>query len=136
MSSASLLGLGSGTARGGTPSARVAVYKVCWSNHKRSCLDEDVLAAFDDAISDGVDIISMSLGSNVASNYFKDPNAIGAFHAMRRGILTSNSAGNEGPGLFTMSTFAPWLLSVAATTIDRKFSTKLQLGNGLVFEVI
>ncbi|XAR60011.1 Cucumisin [Bertholletia excelsa] len=55
---ASLFGLGLGTARGGVPSARIAVYKVCWSDR---CSDTDVLAAFEDAIADGVDIISISV---------------------------------------------------------------------------
>lgn len=131
---ASFLGLGEGIARGGVPSARIAVYKPCWSDE--GCLQADVLAAFDAAISDGVDIISVSLGSRShAVPYFRDPIAIGAFHAMKKGILTSASAGNKGPGLQTLSNFAPWLLSVGAATMDRKFSTKVQLDNGMVFEV-
>ncbi|KAF9613955.1 hypothetical protein IFM89_014020 [Coptis chinensis] len=50
------------------------------------------LAAFDDAIADRVNVISVSLGSEEPQEYFKDPIAIGSFHAMRKGILTSNSA--------------------------------------------
>ncbi|KAF2318940.1 hypothetical protein GH714_011909 [Hevea brasiliensis] len=73
---ASLYGLGIGTARGGVPSARIAVYKVCWSD---GCWDADILAAFDDAIADGVDIISVSLGGSTPLDYFKDSTAIGAF---------------------------------------------------------
>ena len=57
VSMASQLGYGLGTARGGVPSARIAVYKICWSL-ELFCDDADVLAAFDDAIADGVDIIS------------------------------------------------------------------------------
>ncbi|RZC76275.1 hypothetical protein C5167_000406 [Papaver somniferum] len=53
----SLFGIASGTARGGMPSARLAIYKTCWFV---ACTDADNLAAFDDAISDGVDIISIS----------------------------------------------------------------------------
>ena len=49
---ASMLGLAKGTARGGAISARIAVYKVCWFD---GCDDADILAAFDDAIADGVD---------------------------------------------------------------------------------
>ena len=56
---ASLMGFGLGTARGGVASARIAVYKICWSD---GCFDADILAAFDDAIADGVDIISISVG--------------------------------------------------------------------------
>ncbi|EXC19364.1 hypothetical protein L484_010381 [Morus notabilis] len=124
---ANMLGLGSGTARGGVPSARIAVYKICWFD---GCFDADILAAFDDAISDGVDIISLSVGGFSPFDYFNDSIAIGAFHAMKKGILTSNSAGNSGPGPATISNFSPWSLSVGASTIDRKFLTKVKLGNG------
>ena len=132
---ASLNGLGLGTARGGVPSARIAVYKVCWSD---GCYDADILAAFDDAIADGVDILSVSIGAlsgSPPSDYFSDSIAIGAFHAMKNGILTSASAGNDGPNLATVSNFAPWILTVAASTIDRKFLTNVRLGNKMDFQV-
>lgn len=38
--------------------------------------------------------------------------------------------------LNTMSSYAPWLLSVAASTIDRKFFTRVQLGDGTIYQVI
>ncbi|XP_051129829.1 cucumisin-like [Andrographis paniculata] len=126
---ASYFGLAEGVARGGVPNARIAVYKVCWAF---GCGSADILKAFDDAIADGVDIISVSLGSSYPSDYFDDPIAIGSFHAMKKGILTSNSAGNSGPYPVTVSNFAPWTLTVAASTIDRKFVARLQLGNGLI----
>uniref|UniRef100_A0A7N2MF69 Peptidase S8/S53 domain-containing protein n=1 Tax=Quercus lobata TaxID=97700 RepID=A0A7N2MF69_QUELO len=110
---ASVQGLGLGTARGGFPSARIAVYKVCFGG----CYDADILVAFDDAIADGVDIISVSLGGS-AKSYFTDTVAIGAFHAMRNGILTSTSIGNGGPDLGSISNFSPWSLSVAVSTTD------------------
>ncbi|KAL2525806.1 Subtilisin-like serine endopeptidase family protein [Abeliophyllum distichum] len=128
---ASLLGLGAGTARGGVPSARIAVYKICWSD---GCSDADILAAFDDAISDGVDIISLSVGGFFPSDYLDDPIAIGAFHSMKNGILTSNSAGNSGPDPESITNFSPWSLSVAASVIDRKFLAQVQLGNNETYE--
>ncbi|KAG5616136.1 hypothetical protein H5410_015960 [Solanum commersonii] len=131
VSNASLYGLGSGIARGGVPSARIAVYKICWSD---SCYDADILAAFDDAIADGVDIISLSVGGSSSYQYFEDSIAIGAFHSMKNGILTSNSAGNSGPDPQTVTNLLPWSLSVAASTIDRRFVTDVQLGNGEVYE--
>ncbi|XP_050210190.2 cucumisin-like [Mercurialis annua] len=130
VSSASLLGLGLGTARGGVPSARIAVYKICWSD---GCSDADILAAFDDAIADGVDVISLSVGG-WPTDYFEDSIAIGAFHSMKNGILTSNSAGNSGPDPGSVSNCSPWSLSVAASTIDRKFMTPVKLGNGAVYQ--
>lgn len=132
VSKASLSGLGEGTARGGVPSARLAVYKICWSD---GCFDADILAGFDDAIADGVDIISISVGGSFALNYFDDPIAIGAFHAMRMGILTSNSAGNSGPVAASITNFSPWSLSVAASLINRKFLADVRLGNGATFGV-
>lgn len=132
VSRASLYGFRTGTARGGVPSARIAVYKICWFD---GCADEDILAAFDDAIADGVDIISLSVGGFFGSDYFQDSIAIGAFHSMKKGILTSNSAGNGGPYYGSVVNFSPWSLSVGASTIDRKFETKVKLGNGKVFTV-
>ncbi|XP_047331709.1 cucumisin-like [Impatiens glandulifera] len=131
VTSASFSGLASGTARGGVPSSRIAVYKVCWSD---GCSDADILAAFDDAINDGVDIISISIGFKVPRPYLIDSIAIGSFHAMRKGILTSMSAGNSGPGTGTVFNVSPWALSVAASTIDRKFLTNLNLGNTATFQ--
>ncbi|XP_048139954.1 cucumisin-like [Rhodamnia argentea] len=131
VSGTSLFGLGSGTARGGVPSARIAVYKVCWAD---GCYDADILAAFDDAIADSVDIISISISPFVAGNYFENSIAIGSFHAMKHGILTSAAAGNSGPKPATTTNFSPWFLSVAASTIDRKFVNKVLLGNGKSYE--
>ncbi|XP_010543901.1 PREDICTED: subtilisin-like protease SBT4.15 [Tarenaya hassleriana] len=127
VSAASFYGIANGTARGGVPSARIAAYKVCWED---GCSDMDLLAAFDEAIWDGVDIISVSIGG-ASSTYFQDPIAIGAFHAMKKGILTSCSAGNNGPDLFTVANSAPWIMTVAASSLDRKFQTLVKLGNGL-----
>nr|AEM42989.1 cucumisin [Siraitia grosvenorii] len=131
VSQASLYGLGVGTARGGVPPARIAVYKICWSD---GCSDADILAAFDDAIADGVDIISLSVGGKVPQPYLYNSIAIGSFHAMKRGILTSNSAGNNGPKSFTVTSLSPWLPTVAASSSDRKFVTQVLLGNGNTYQ--
>ncbi|KAF5207449.1 Subtilisin-like protease SBT4.6 [Thalictrum thalictroides] len=126
---ASFFGVAQGNARGAVPSARIAVYKTCWGE-SFGCEESDVLAAFDDAISDGVDIISASIGwVDTALEYHKDVTAIGAFHAMQKGVLTSQCAGNVGPGLSTVTSIAPWTLSVAASNIDRNFIVKVVLGD-------
>ncbi|RHN39673.1 putative cucumisin [Medicago truncatula] len=127
----SFYGLAKGTARGGVPSSRIAVYKVC--NTDGTCNGNDILAAFDDAIADGVDIITISIGNPIAVEFLKDPIAIGSFHAMEKGILTVQAAGNSGPKPSSVSSIAPWLFSIAATTIDRQIIDKLILGNGKTF---
>ncbi|KDP39759.1 hypothetical protein JCGZ_02779 [Jatropha curcas] len=129
---ANLYGIANGTARGGVPSARIAMYKVCWAG---GCTDTDLLAAFDDAIADGVDIISVSIGGGPRA-FFEDTIAIGSFHAMKKGILTSCSAGNGGPSLSTVDNAAPWIMTVAASTIDREFQTAFKLGNGMIAQGI
>ncbi|XP_004510915.2 subtilisin-like protease SBT4.14 isoform X2 [Cicer arietinum] len=123
---ASLFGLAKGTARGAVPSARLAIYKVCWKQD--GCADMDILAAFEAAIHDGVNVISVSLGGENA-NYLQDTLAIGAFHAMRKGIITVASAGNDGPTMATVVNNAPWIVTVAASGIDRDFHSTIELGN-------
>ncbi|KAK8544368.1 hypothetical protein V6N13_056150 [Hibiscus sabdariffa] len=124
---ASFYGLAEGTARGGVPSARIAAYKVC---NEEGCTSENILAGFDDAIADGVDILTVSLGSLAASEFYEDPIAIGAFHAAEKGILVMQSAGNSGPKAQKVVSVAPWILSVAASTTDRFFVDRVVLGNG------
>ncbi|KAM1335431.1 hypothetical protein ACFX2H_039509 [Malus domestica] len=60
---AKFYGLAQGTSRGGVPSARIAAYEVCEFDQ---CFSAAVLAAFDDAIADGVDIITISIGRTAA----------------------------------------------------------------------
>ncbi|XP_043709927.1 subtilisin-like protease SBT3.9 isoform X2 [Telopea speciosissima] len=129
---ASFKGLAQGLARGGAPASRLAMYKVCWSTG--GCSSADLLAAFDDAISDGVDVLSISLGSSTPlSSYVEDVLAIGSFHAVANGITVVCSAGNSGPFSQTVSNTAPWIITVAASTIDRAFPTAFTLGNNLTF---
>ncbi|KAI3515117.1 hypothetical protein L1887_13868 [Cichorium endivia] len=129
VSNANLLGLDKGTARGGVPRARIAVYKICWLD---GCSNVDVLAAFEAAIADGVDIISVSAGNNHAEELFIDAFSIGSFHAMRKGISTVQAAGNEGPMPQTIDSVAPWILSVGAGTKNPDLITPVKLGNGIV----
>ncbi|CAH2069487.1 unnamed protein product [Thlaspi arvense] len=123
----SFFGLGNGTARGGVPGSRIAAYKAC---DEHGCTSEALLSAFDDAIADGVDLISVSLGGKFPLRYEADSLAIGAFHAMTKGILTVQSAGNDGPDAATVISIAPWVLTVAASITNREFVTKVVLGNG------
>ncbi|KAJ0077318.1 hypothetical protein Patl1_36546 [Pistacia atlantica] len=112
---ASFMGLAQGIARGGAPLASLAVYKVCWATG--GCSSADLLAAFDDAVSDGVNVLSVSLGSSPPlSTYFDDVLSIGSFHAAAKGIAVVCSAGNSGPYPQTVINTAPWIITVAAST--------------------
>ncbi|KAL5802010.1 hypothetical protein ACOSQ3_033642 [Xanthoceras sorbifolium] len=129
----SYYGLGRGIARGGSPSARIASYKACSED---GCSGSTILKAMDDAIKDGVDIISISIGmsSMFQEDFLSDPIAIGAFHAEQMGVMVVCSAGNDGPDSSTVVNTAPWIFTVAASTIDRDFQSTVLLGNGKTFQ--
>lgn len=132
---ASVYGLGNGTAKGGSPKARVVSYKVCWPPvDDGECFDADIIEAIDNAIHDGVDVLSISLGGDPAQ-YFDDGLSIGAFHAVKHGIVVVTSAGNSGPTPGTVSNVSPWIITVAASTLDREFQSFVELKNGLRIKV-
>lgn len=119
-----------GIVKGGSPRARLATYKVCWI---QGCADADILQAFDHAIDDGVDVISLSVGGG-PEDFFSDVIAIGAFHALKKNIVLSCSAGNDGAAQ-TVTNGAPWIFTVGASTVDRSFASAVILPNGLKLEV-
>ncbi|KAK8931085.1 Subtilisin-like protease [Platanthera zijinensis] len=125
---ASSLGYAHGVAAGMAPKARLAVYKVCWA---AGCFDSDILAAFDAAVADGVNVVSLSVGGVVVP-YYLDAIAVGAFAAAEAGIFVSASAGNGGPGGLTVTNVAPWMTTVGAGSMDRSFPADIRLGNGRV----
>ncbi|KAJ0856395.1 putative cucumisin [Helianthus annuus] len=85
-----------GLARGGAPSSHLPIYKLCWATG--GCSSADILAAFYDSIHDGVDVISVSLGTSPPlPTYVDDPLSVGSFHAVARGIAVVSSCGNSGP---------------------------------------
>nr|GMC56009.1 subtilisin-like protease SBT5.3 [Ipomoea batatas] len=130
---ASYYGVANGTAKGGSPSSRIAMYKVCVSSE---CSGSAMLKGFDDAIKDGVDVLSVSLGdpSRIKPDYTTDPIALGAFHAVEKGIVVVCSAGNTGPTPSSVGNEAPWIFTVAASTIDRDFQSQILLGDRTVIK--
>lgn len=131
VSNASFFDYARGEARGMAIKARIAVYKICWS---MGCFDSDILAAMDQSVSDGVHVISLSVGaSGKAPQYDRDSIAIGAFGAAKHGVIVSCSAGNSGPNPYTAVNIAPWILTVGASTIDREFPADVTLGDGRVY---
>ena len=66
------------------------------------CPDAAVLAAIDDAIHDGVDVLSLSVGG-VCQEYS------GTLHAVQRGISVVFAGGNDGPVPQTVTNAVPWV---------------------------
>ncbi|XP_029130028.1 subtilisin-like protease SBT1.1 [Cajanus cajan] len=127
---ANLFGQAKGTASGMRYTSRIAAYKVCWPS---GCTNSDVLAAMDQAVSDGVDVLSLSLGT-IPKPFYNDSIAIASFGATKRGVFVACSAGNSGPFPSTVANGAPWIMTVAASSTDRTFPTKVKLGNGKSFK--
>ncbi|KAI3702426.1 hypothetical protein L6452_28164 [Arctium lappa] len=117
---ADYFGYAKGTAVGIAPKARLAMYKVLFLNNSYDAAASDTLAGMDQAIEDGVDLMSLSLGF-IETPFYENPIAIGAFAAMEKGIFVSCSAGNAGPHAYTITNGAPWITTVGAGTVDRDF---------------
>lgn len=104
------------------PGAWVMAYKVCGT---AGCLTSDVVAAVEQAVLDGVDVINYSISGGRSP--FADPVELAFLDAYAAGILVAASAGNEGPGAGTANHLSPWVLSVAASTQRREFASTLRL---------
>ncbi|KAM2879530.1 hypothetical protein FF1_015014 [Malus domestica] len=116
------------------PRAHLAVYKACWNVPNSICAAADMLRAIDEVINDGVDVLSPSISPSDPNPMFAevdkhDVKAIGSFHAVAKGITVVFAAGNVGPDPQTVANVAPWIISAAATTIDRSFPMPVTLGN-------
>ena len=119
-----------GSVNGIAPRARISAYKVCWDNGAGGCgaNSGDSVAAIDQAVADGVDVINYSI-SGTSTNYL-DAVEVAYLFAGDAGVFVATSAGNSGPTASTVAHISPWLASVAAGTHNRSGSTTITLGNG------
>lgn len=122
------------TISGVAPRANIIAYKACDSS---GCSSTRTVASINQAILDGVDVISYSIGGGPSDPYAAVGGAIDddaeAFLAARAaGIVSSVAAGNDGPSAGTLSnpSNSPWVLSVAATSHDRALVRPLVLTGG------
>jgi subtilisin family serine protease len=123
-------GVNLGTAAGMAPGAKLAMYKVCWdgADVPDGCFNSDSVAAINQAVADGVDVLNYSIGGTSESSVLDSVSQ--AFRAASNaGVFVANSAGNSGPGASTLDHPAPWVTTVAAATFRRAFQT-VELGNG------
>ncbi|PWA47771.1 Peptidase S8/S53 domain-containing protein [Artemisia annua] len=127
---ASYFGYGNGTAKGVAPHARLAIYKTFWNQDPKSMLS-DILATIDQAIIDGVDVLSLSIATTGVPYWYNDPISIAVFTATEKGIFVSMACGNVGPYPLSVYNSMPWVLTVAAGTTDCQLTGVVTLGNGL-----
>ncbi|WDE06585.1 S8 family serine peptidase [Thalassomonas viridans] len=117
-------GFDAGVVSGIAPRARIAVYKTCWNsdyvspegNRERGCFYGDNMAAIDQAVVDGVDVINYSIGGSLTD--LTTPPAAAMLRATQAGVFVAVSAGNDGDNntAETVGTPAPWVTSVGAST--------------------
>ncbi|MGB3830101.1 MAG: cell wall-binding repeat-containing protein [Ornithinimicrobium sp.] len=125
------LGEGSGMA----PAAHVAAYKALWADGlgEASGSSVDLVAAIDDAVEDGVDVINYSVSGS--SQFVVDPVELAFLFAADAGVFVSASAGNSGDtvGKSSVAHNSPWTTTVAASTHDRNVNKTLTLGNDATY---
>jgi len=123
-----------GTISGIAPAAKIAAYKVCWSgpdplvSSDDGCSTTDILAAINQSVKDGVDVLNYSIGGAPAQTTYS-PTGAAFLGAASAGVFVTASAGNLGPGASTLDNAAPWITTVAATTVPSYYAT-LTLGDG------
>ncbi|KAL6292543.1 hypothetical protein ACE6H2_000685 [Prunus campanulata] len=123
-----------GKASGMAPRARVAVYKALYRLF--GGFVADVVAAIDQAVYDGVDILSLSVGPNsppaTTKTTYLNPFDATLLSAVKAGVFVAQAAGNGGPFPKTLVSYSPWIVTVAAAIDDRRYKNHLMLGNGKI----
>ncbi|HEX4817953.1 MAG TPA: S8 family serine peptidase [Nonomuraea sp.] len=119
------LGISRGPIRGIAAGAQVSVYKVCGLE---GCFPSDSAQAVARAVLDGVRVINFSISGG--SDPYSDPVELAFLDAYAAGVLVSASAGNAGPGAATTDHRGPWTTTVAASTQERTFRSRITLSGG------
>lgn len=119
-----------GKVSGIAPRARVAAYKALWSAEDGSTANgynSDIVAAIDQAVADGVDVINFSVSGTTTD--VLDPAEVAFLNAAATGIFVAASAGNDGPAAGTVAHPSPWVTTVAAGTHNRSLNGSVTLGD-------
>ncbi len=122
-----------GEAAGMAPAARLSVYKVCWEatdEDATGCYGADSVAAIEQAVRDGVDVINFSISGSTTTTV--DAVEYAFFGAAATGVFVAASAGNAGPTASTVAHPSPWLTTVAAST-HHLYEGTVTLGNGAAY---
>ncbi|WP_341357172.1 S8 family serine peptidase [Rossellomorea sp. y25] len=93
----------------------------------------DIIAAIDRAVSDGMDVINLSLGAEVNDPLY--PTSVAVNNAVLAGVTSVVAAGNSGSGMKTLGSpaTATLALSVGANDVDivvNTFTGTVPLSNG------
>ncbi|MEL7636550.1 MAG: S8 family serine peptidase [Anaerolineaceae bacterium] len=122
------------TISGVAPHAQVIAFDVCVPVEPNgACYGDATVAAVDDAIANGVDVINYSISGG--ANPYSDPVELAFLAATEAGIFVSTSAGNAGDttGASSVAHRSPWVSTVAAASHGRIFANAVDItGPGAV----
>jgi subtilisin family serine protease len=127
-------GLALGKITGMAPRARIAAYKVCWTDGVtglNGCATSNSVAAIEQAVKDGVNVINFSIGPNAGGGAFNEPTEVAFLGAAAAGVFVAASAGNSGPATAPVAHISPWLTTVGNSTHNRTYAGDVALGNGV-----
>ena len=132
VTNAVMYGVDRGPVSGMAPGAEIIEYRVCM---RQGCFNSDSVAAVQQAIIDGVNVLSFSISGG--ANPYTDAVELAFRDAFNAGVTVSASAGNSGPSAGTTDHGGPWVITVGASTSDRFFTSTLQLAasNGDTFSM-
>jgi hypothetical protein len=123
-----------GITGGVAPAAKLSVYKICWEDtdpDTGGCYSSSAVAAINQAILDGVDVLNYSISGSTSST--TDPVSLAFLSATSAGIFVAASAGNSGPTASTVNHGAPWLTTVAATSFSSELQGTAEFSDGTKF---
>jgi subtilisin family serine protease len=115
---------------GMAPRARLAMYKVCWGRTEitAGCFASDSVAAIDQAVADGVDVLNFSIGGSTTDPL--TPVEVAFLNAAAAGVFVATSAGNSGPDPRTVQHGGPWVTTVGAAYHDHTWPATVTLAGG------
>ncbi len=121
------------TIAGVAPNANIVMYRVCYigdatDSSDDGCLESAILSAIDQAITDQVDVVNYSIGTDL-ENPWQPGTSTRAFLNLRAaGIFVATSGGNSGPaaGSIGSPANAPWITAVGNATHDRVFASAVE----------
>ncbi|CAI3791910.1 hypothetical protein NKCBBBOE_00413 [Pseudarthrobacter sp. MM222] len=123
-----------GLTSGVAPAAKLSIYKVCWEDtdpNSGGCYSSSAVAAVDQAIYDGVDVINYSISGSTTTT--TDPVSMAFLSAASAGIFVAVSAGNSGPTASTVNHGAPWVTTVAASSFSQELQGTVEFSDGSKF---
>jgi subtilisin family serine protease len=102
------------TIAGVAPKAWIGSYRV----FAPRAFNDNIIAAIEDAVADGMDVINMSLGGDPIGDPLRDPIIRATQNAVAAGVVATISAGNSGPAPLTVGFpgAAPDAITVGATS--------------------